>query len=137
MGARSDYLEDMSRCLSVVCCSVGLTLLMGSSTAAAQSAMPRHVEDLVSEVLLVVDQVTKDPKRTTDDGEADGEPPPPSRTLDGGVLTFTRTMVNLLWKGVPVHRDREVEDTDAPERPILIHFKPRGVGGQLRCTFRF
>ncbi|MFW6051492.1 MAG: hypothetical protein ACODAU_09975 [Myxococcota bacterium] len=115
---------------------------------AEEPAVPRHVEELVEEVLHVVDEVRRGERRDRDaSGEASEaralDEALPGETFeveapsygDRGMVPFTRTVVSLLWRGLPVgHRAQERAD---PRNPILIQVKPKGAGGQFRCTVRF
>lgn len=92
------------------------------------------MDDLVSEVLVVVEEVTKDPDARSADEDVEGEAPR-VRVRNGGILPFTRTMVSLLWKGLPV--TRATEDDEPPDDPVRIRIKPSAGGGQVRCTFTF
>lgn len=114
--------------------ALGVALLALPSTTAAQAAMPRHVDDLVSEVLVVIDEVTRDKKQrkaAKDDDEGEARQ---VQLREGGILPFTRTVVSLLWKGLPVQRVPEGETGD---NPVRIRIKPSAGGGQVRCLFTF
>jgi hypothetical protein len=115
--------------------ALGATLLLVPVTVEAQAPVPRHVDDLVSEVLAVIDEVRKEPARrgsSAADGEAKEES---SRPRDGGVRPFTRTMVSLLWRGLPLQREAAAEDR--PDRAVLMHLRPGAGGGRLQWTFVF
>jgi hypothetical protein len=115
--------------------ALGAAVLLVPATVEAQAPVPRHVDDLVSEVLAVIDEVRKEPPRRSasgSDGEAKEES---SRTRDGGVRPFTRTMVNLLWRGLPLQREAAAEER--PDRAVLMRLRPGAGGGRLQWTFVF
>ncbi|MFW6197429.1 MAG: hypothetical protein ACOC5B_01060 [Myxococcota bacterium] len=109
-----------------------LLALPAAPAGAQDAAVPRHVEELVDEVRLVVNEVKRG-EGPDADAEADAEETWSCR--DRGVVPFTRTVVALLWRGLPIVQ--EDEDGVARETPYLIQVKPRGNGGQLRWTIRF
>lgn len=112
-------------------CVAMIALLCVPCTAFAEEPnVPRHVEQLVEEVLVVVDEVKKDDGGSPEIDEGEAE-----RTqAERGVVPFTRTVVALLWRGLPVVRD---DGQGRSESPVLIQVKPKSGGGQFRCTIRF
>lgn len=120
----------VTRMQTVVPCVVLLALLGVPSTALAQEpALPVHVQELIQAVHKVVDQVRKD--------EAHGghAATKPGALEEGGVIPFTRTLVALLWKGLPI---LEQDDNGVTHpTPFLIQLKPKSHGGQVRWTVRF
>lgn len=120
----------VTRMQQFVPCLVLMALLGVPATACAQEpALPNHVRELIDEVHKVVDQVRKDEahggRATTEAGGLE----------EGGVIPFTRTLVALLWKGLPILE--EDDDGVTHQTPFLIQLKPKSHGGQLRWTVRF
>jgi hypothetical protein len=115
--------------------TLGVALWAVPSIGNAQANMPRHVDDLVSEVLVVIDEVKRDQRSAK--AEADGKEGEArkERPRQGGILPFTRTMVNLLWKGLPVQRTQD--DVDEARDPVRVRVKPCAGGGQVRWVFTF
>jgi hypothetical protein len=114
--------------------TLGMALWAVPAIGSAQANMPRHVDDLVSEVLVVIDEVKRDQRSAK--AEADGKDGEVrnERSRQGGILPFTRTMVNLLWKGLPVQR---TQDDVEPRDPVRVRVKPCAGGGQVRWVFTF
>ncbi|MFW5875103.1 MAG: hypothetical protein ACOCXM_00060 [Myxococcota bacterium] len=98
---------------------------------AQEPAVPRHVEELVDEVRLVVEEVKRG-EGPAADAEAEEEE---WSCRNRGVVPFTRVVVALLWRGLPIVQENE--HGEDRETPYLIQVKPRGNGGQLRWTVRF
>jgi hypothetical protein len=115
--------------------ALGAAALLVPVTVEAQSPVPRHVDDLVSEVLAIIDEVRKEPPRRSTSA-ANGEVKEECRrTRDGGVRPFTRTMVSLLWRGLPLQREAAAEQR--PDRAVLMRLRPGAGGGRLQWTFVF
>lgn len=115
-------------------CAAFMALLGVPCAAAAQEpGVPSHVHELIQEVMTVVDQVKHDPRAARAD-EADASKKADPR-CEAGVVPFTRTVVALLWKGLPIVD--EDDDGESHRTPYLIQVKPKHRGGQLRWTVRF
>lgn len=111
---------------------VALLAVPSAPAKAQDAAIPRHVQELVDEVQLVVHEIKRG---EGPDADAEAEAEETWSCRDRGVVPFTRAVVALLWRGLPIVQ--EDEDGVARETPYLIHVKPRGNGGQLRWTIRF